>query len=83
MDDSDRLAELKQALNEIDTSGWQFDRACHGFDLDLIGFDCRRAIEMGDPWECPWSVKCGHVPGKDCPLMRQRVRVHGLPTRPQ
>jgi len=54
----------------------------HGFDLDLIGFDCSRELGHDDLWRCPFQPGCGKAPGPECPLMQQWARTMANMIRP-
>ena len=53
-------------------------RPMDGFDLDLVGFDCRSEI-AGEPWKCPFDPGCGATTMEECPLMKRRRLIVDAP----
>lgn len=79
MKDDFSIEQLRDALANVELPARD---VLDGFDLGLVGLDCRREQEDG-VWTCPFQPGCGAKSPSDCPVIKERAQVLSAPKRAQ
>jgi hypothetical protein len=80
MKDTHAIKQLREALADVELPE---RNVLDGFDLDLVGFNCRGEIDPTEPWACPFERGCGAKNLNDCPEVKRRAQILAAPRRQQ